>query len=366
MVRKSAGSVAVNYIYDVANRLIRVEDELSSLVIAEYGYDPFGRRLWKEVDGTRTYFFYSDEGLVAEYDESGNELRTYGYQPDSMWTTDPLWLKEGGQYYWYQNDHLGTPQKLIDINGTVVWSAQYTAFGEAQIQVETVTNNLRFPGQYEDAETGLHYNWFRYYDPEIGRYLRVDPIGLKGGINLYMYGNDNPLKHFDPNGLQTHGLRRCLPTDDCPTLLQKMERLVASLRQRRDEMEPFCNTGQPWQPYVGHTIQILQQYIMLQNCQILYIFHEPPCSEGGYPDYNPFPLPAWRPEPYPPPRPVPVVPNPMPIPLNIPELSPEEITTGLALAGAAYALMEYGSGGGGCGRMCTELMQLDDERDMIW
>ncbi len=58
MVRKSAGSVAVNYIYNIQHRLTRVEDELSSLVIAEYGYDPFGRRLWKEVGGTRTYFFY--------------------------------------------------------------------------------------------------------------------------------------------------------------------------------------------------------------------------------------------------------------------------------------------------------------------
>ncbi|MCP4285496.1 MAG: type IV secretion protein Rhs, partial [Gammaproteobacteria bacterium] len=180
MIRKSAGSVAVNYIYNVQYRLIRVEDELSGLVLAEYYYDPFGRRLWKEVDGTRTYFFYSDEGLVAEYDETGNELRSYGYQPDSTWTTDPLWLKQNGQYYWYQNDHLGTPQKLIDINGTEVWSAQYTAFGEAQVQVETVTNNLRFPGQYFDPETGLHYNWFRYYDPGIGRYLRVDPIGFGG------------------------------------------------------------------------------------------------------------------------------------------------------------------------------------------
>ncbi len=91
--------------------------------------------------------------LVAEYDEIGTELRMYGYQPDSMWTTDPLWLKEGGNYYWYQNDHLGTPQKLIDMNGTVVWSATYFAFGQAQITVNTLENNLRFPGQYNDVET---------------------------------------------------------------------------------------------------------------------------------------------------------------------------------------------------------------------
>ncbi|MDY0091336.1 MAG: hypothetical protein RBT80_01390 [Candidatus Vecturithrix sp.] len=56
---------------------------MSGIVIAEYGYDPFGRRLWKEVNGTRTYFLYADEGLIAEYDANGNELRSYGYQPDA-------------------------------------------------------------------------------------------------------------------------------------------------------------------------------------------------------------------------------------------------------------------------------------------
>ncbi|MCP4378999.1 MAG: hypothetical protein GY794_22835 [bacterium] len=89
------------------NRLVRVEED--DLLVAEYGYDPFGRRFWKEVGGTRTYFFYADEGLVAEYDAVGNEIRAYGYKPDSTWTTDPLWLKQHGEYYFYQNDHLGTP-----------------------------------------------------------------------------------------------------------------------------------------------------------------------------------------------------------------------------------------------------------------
>ncbi len=104
---------------------------------------------------------------MRNYDVSGTELRSYGYKPDSTWSTDPLWLKSGGQYYFYQNDHLGTPQKLTAQNGMVVWAAQYSAFGEATIDTEHITNHLRFPGQYYDTETGLHYNWFRYYrDPK--------------------------------------------------------------------------------------------------------------------------------------------------------------------------------------------------------
>jgi len=107
-----------------------------------------------------------------------------------------------GQYYFYQNDHLGTPQKLTAINGAVVWSAKYNSFGEATAEVETIENSLRFPGQYYDRETGLHYNWHRYYDPGVGRYISADPIGLVGGINLYIYVFGNPVNWGDPAGLR--------------------------------------------------------------------------------------------------------------------------------------------------------------------
>lgn len=91
---------------------------------------------------------------------------------------------------------------MTDLNGTVVWSAQYTAFGDATVTVATVTNTLRFPGQYYDAETGLHYNWFRYYDPKIGRYLQTDPLRFLGGdVNLYQYVWSNPAYTGDALGL---------------------------------------------------------------------------------------------------------------------------------------------------------------------
>ena len=74
--------------------------------------------------------------------------------------------------------------------------------GEADVDgASTVTNNLRFPGQYYDGETGLHYNYFRYYDPTIGRYLNTDPIKLPGGVNLFSYVANNPLYWIDPYGL---------------------------------------------------------------------------------------------------------------------------------------------------------------------
>jgi RHS repeat-associated protein len=112
-------------------------------------------------------------------------------------------MKVDGQYYFYQNDHLGTPQKLTAVNGAVVWSGKYFSFGQVNVgPSSTVFNNLRFAGQYFDQETGLHYNYFRYYDPKASRYLNPDPIGIDGGINFFAYVHNNPVSLLDPLGLR--------------------------------------------------------------------------------------------------------------------------------------------------------------------
>lgn len=192
------------YEYDVTIRLSKLKDNNQN-VIAEYYYDPFGRRLWKDVAGVKTYFFYSEEGLIGEYDTNGNELKSYGYLPGSQWTTNPLYQKENGNYYYYLNDHIGTPQKMVDDTGHVVWAARYDSFGNATVDVEEVVNNLGFSGQYWDAESGLYYNWNRYYDPLLGRYIQSDPLGLDAGLNFYVYTESNPVNMIDPTGLETEG-----------------------------------------------------------------------------------------------------------------------------------------------------------------
>jgi len=103
--------------------------------------------------------------------------------------------------YYFQNDQLGTPQVMTDENQTVVWQADYKPFGETTITVAAIENNLRFPGQYYDSESGLNYNYFRDYDPSVGRYTESDPIGLAGGINTYGYVGGNPVGFVDPDGL---------------------------------------------------------------------------------------------------------------------------------------------------------------------
>ena len=129
-----------------------------------------------------------------------------------------LFQSVGGGYYWYQNDHLGTPQKMVDTSGGVVWSAAYDAFGRIQILVVDVENNLRLAGQYYDEETGLHYNLNRYYDPVIGRYMRVDPVG--DGLNLYAYCYNDPINWVDPYGLC--GENSFLPKDPVDRFLKDL------------------------------------------------------------------------------------------------------------------------------------------------
>jgi YD repeat-containing protein len=96
--KKTVGSVVTTYTYDIDNRLVRVA--LNGANVANYYYDVFGRRLWKEIGGSRRYFFYTDDGLVGEYDGTGIEIKTYGYAPNSTWSTNPLFQKIGSDYYW--------------------------------------------------------------------------------------------------------------------------------------------------------------------------------------------------------------------------------------------------------------------------
>jgi RHS repeat-associated protein len=117
--------------------------------------------------------------------------------------------------YYLHNDHLGAPRRATDENGVVMWAWQGDAFGNTLPDEDPDNDgmatevNLRFPGQYYDGETGLHYNWHRYYEPSAGRYLTADPLGvvpdhtatLSNLNHLYVYANNNPVNLTDPYGL---------------------------------------------------------------------------------------------------------------------------------------------------------------------
>lgn len=182
------------YTYDDMNRMSQA---VVGARTSNYTYNGHGERIKKS--GTTTTLYH--------YDESGNLL----YESDgaNAVQTEYIWLGnqrlamvQGSDLYYSHTDHLGTVQLLTDTNGAVAWSGDYKPFGEVAINpASTITNNLRFPGQYYDAEINLHYNYFRDYDSNIGRYTQSDPIGLTGGSNTYIYALNNPGRYKDSFGL---------------------------------------------------------------------------------------------------------------------------------------------------------------------
>ena len=222
---KTEPARTTRYTWDAFNRLAEVRDGTNAL-IARYSYDPFDRRIRKELGnsstlnatatGAVTNYLQSEWGLLAEADGAGALQMSYGWSPQRDNGVAPLFARVpdpavtgtttvAWRYVYYHNDHLGTPQRMTDKAGNVVWSADYDAYGKAIVKTTAnpalaLTNNLRNPGQYFDAETGLHYNDRRYYDADTGRYLARDPIGFEGGINLYAYAAAAPNRFTDPTG----------------------------------------------------------------------------------------------------------------------------------------------------------------------
>lgn len=234
---KAEPGKTTRYFHDTHNRLSRVEDGSGNL-IARYGYDPLSRRTWKEQyrDGNgnslaqarRTLYLYADEGLIAEATQditlnadqsvtatgSVQVATQYGPMPDSPFGTDVMFVKTNNTngldtFAYLHRDHLGTPVQATDKAGNVVWAASYDPFGRADIVTQaatasrpTISLNLRLPGQIFDEETGLHYNWHRYYEAQSGRYVTEDPVGFDGGINRYTYVRGGPTGGYDPSGLK--------------------------------------------------------------------------------------------------------------------------------------------------------------------
>lgn len=176
----------------------------------QFGYDYLARRVLKRVthDGeTLAHWHYVWDGMsllhevLLGHDTDPASVRTYLYEDshDPM----PLAHQDSGDREWayYVEDVVGAPVALVNSEGSVLARLERSTFGAVKVEsTSRTTMAFRFPGQFEDTETGLHYNRYRYYDPNVGRYISPDPIGFWGGLNLYSYGL-NPVGWTDPLGL---------------------------------------------------------------------------------------------------------------------------------------------------------------------
>jgi RHS repeat-associated protein len=191
-----------------------------------YSHDNAGQRVRKftSVGGTgnpasTVIFDYDLSGhLLGEYDQNGNPIREYVWlddQPVAVFTPDPAAGTNSNTastaaplVYFIYADHLNTPRAVVDTQNNLRWSWMDEPFGTTPansnpLGMGSFVMSLRFPGQYYDPESGMHYNANRDYIPATGRYAQSDPIGLAGGINTYSYVGGNPLGFTDAMGLQS-------------------------------------------------------------------------------------------------------------------------------------------------------------------
>ena len=191
------------YQYDLENQLVRAEIKkpAGNTEIWTYAYDPFGRRLskerqdklaWTSTEPKRTHFVWDGSRLLQEYTYKGSYTYIYtdqdSYEPLAQVFDN---AKDGKQYLsYFHTDQVGIPREMTDIHGNLLWYGEYTAWGRLKKDERVYKNAhqpFRLQNQYFDEETGLHYNLMRYYEPEAGRFVNQDPIGLLGGENLYQF-----------------------------------------------------------------------------------------------------------------------------------------------------------------------------------
>ncbi|MDI1226180.1 MAG: DUF6531 domain-containing protein [bacterium] len=189
--------------YVWSNQGLMKEYKISGVSTATYTYNAYNQRTKKVTGGVTTHYVYGAGGLMlGEYTTAGAMVREYIYLNQVPLTQVNSGSPETVTYI--HTDHLGTPRFGTNSAGTSVWSWANDAFGISAASGAT-TINLRLAGQYYDSESSLFYNWNRYYNPAIGRYISSDPIGLAGGLNTFGYVGQSPVMWIDPMGLAGMG-----------------------------------------------------------------------------------------------------------------------------------------------------------------
>ena len=195
MISKSDASGTTQFVWDFENRLTQVVTPSSGSV--SYKYDALGRRIQRAPSsGVSTNFIYDGQEVVKDINSDGSTVE-YLNGPGN----DNKIRQQGGSHsstYYFSQDHLGSTTALTGTNGKLIEQISYDAFGNSDGSTRT---RYDYTGRERDPDTGLLYYRARFYDPQLGRFISEDPIGLAGGINTFAYVGNNPQNGRDPSGL---------------------------------------------------------------------------------------------------------------------------------------------------------------------
>jgi RHS repeat-associated protein len=234
------------YYYNSENRLIMYEhypnDVSQTDIVANYKYDIFGRRLQKNVNGTVINFTWEGDNLALELDENLQPIRRYVYGVGKDDVEGYVELSEvtGGMFeqykhgwYSYVKDQVGTIYKVYsDYSQQIVDTRTYDTSGNLKTRVGTSTSSLGFQSKYFDQESGLNYFFYRYYNPHNGIFINEDPIRLSGGLNVYLFAEQNSI-----NWLDLFGLSGVSP-EKCAEWREKIQKMMEKLKNEIDKYDP--------------------------------------------------------------------------------------------------------------------------------
>ena len=245
--RELADGEVQNYFYDLHDQLVKAEifKKDGTKETWSYSYDALGRRIGKgrlkdgEVsDGLEeeTGFVWDGSHLLQEVHSDGRYTYIYtdpgSYEPLAQvrdWTTEDGESRQ--QTHYFHCDQIGIPREMTDKDGNLLWFGNYTGWGRLKEETKVTDSAyqpFRLQNQYADRETGLHYNFFRYYEPDAGRFVNQDPIGLWGGDNLYRFSSNIQI-WIDPLGLA------CIPNPNRKNdedLARRIDKLSDNLTEK--------------------------------------------------------------------------------------------------------------------------------------
>jgi RHS repeat-associated protein len=231
------------FTYNNRNRMSSVTR--NAVAYATYGYNALEQLTTRSTAavggpvGQVAYIYDLDGHLIAEATAStGATTRDYIWAAanDNTPVDLPLAVAEAATLYMVHSDHLGRPIRMTDSTKATVWQAQYKPFGEPVTLSGTKANNLRFPGQYFQIETGFAYNWHRHYDPTTGRYTQPDPLRFVDGPSVYAYAGSSPAMHIDFAGLAAGGGEQGRLAK-CASLKKRIENLDNEIKRQMDNLD---------------------------------------------------------------------------------------------------------------------------------